>query len=77
MVPDPISMAYFTNFSHRPVRLYVYPLIVARQRIGKNAPIVTRERLGKNVTVATNTHATIEEMLDASFCVRSVSFQGK
>jgi hypothetical protein len=33
----------------------VYPLIVARQR------------LGRNVTAVTNTHATIEKLLDASF----------
>jgi hypothetical protein len=26
----------------------VYPLIVARQRLGKNPPIVVRQRLGKN-----------------------------
>jgi hypothetical protein len=37
---------------------------------------VARQRLGKNVTVATNTHATIE-LLDASFSVRSVSYQRK
>jgi hypothetical protein len=43
--------------------LYVYP------------PIVARQRLGKNVTAATNTHATIE-LLDA-FYMRSVSYQGK
>jgi hypothetical protein len=28
-------------------------------------PIVVRQRLGKNVTAATNTHATMEELLDA------------
>jgi hypothetical protein len=56
-----------------------YPPIVARQRLGKNHPIVARQRLGKyllivtrqrpgrNVTAVTNTHATIEELLDASF----------
>jgi hypothetical protein len=43
----------------------VYPLIVA----GK--------RLGKNVTAATNTHATIGELLEASFSMRSVSYQRK
>jgi hypothetical protein len=29
-------------------------------------PIAARQRLGKNVTAATNSHATIEELLDAS-----------
>jgi hypothetical protein len=41
------------NPSHQSVRLYVY------------SSIVDRQRLGKNVTAATNTHATIEELLDA------------
>jgi hypothetical protein len=45
----------------------VYPPIVARQRLGKNPLIVARQRLGRNVTAVTNTHATIEELLDASF----------
>jgi hypothetical protein len=44
------------------VCLYVYP------------PIVSRQRLCKNITAATDTHATIEELLDASFyAVRVVS----
>jgi hypothetical protein len=43
MTPKPISTAYFINSSHQFVGLYVYPLIVARQL------------LGKNVTAATNT----------------------
>jgi hypothetical protein len=34
--------------------------------------IVARLRLVKIVAAATNTHATIEELLDASFCMRSV-----
>jgi hypothetical protein len=51
MAPDPISTAYLVKQS---VCLYAYPYIVARQR------------LGKNITAATNTHETIEELLDAS-----------
>jgi hypothetical protein len=43
------------------------PLIVDRQRVGKNSPIVARQRLGRDVTAVTNTQATIEELLDASF----------
>jgi hypothetical protein len=46
--------------------------IVAKQRLGKNHLIVAR--LGRNVTAVTNTHATIEELFDASF---SMSYQGK
>jgi hypothetical protein len=30
-------------------------------------PSVARQRLGKNVTAATNTHATTEELLDATY----------
>jgi hypothetical protein len=45
--------------------MYMYPHIVAKQR------------LGKNVTAATNTRVTIEELLDASFYVPSVSYERK
>jgi hypothetical protein len=67
----------------------VYPPIVVRQRLGKNLlivsrqrldktpSIVTRQRLVRNVTAVTNTHATIEELLDASFSMWPVSFQRK
>jgi hypothetical protein len=47
-------------------RLCKCPLIVATQRLGINPLIVARQRLGRNVTTVTNTHATIEELLDAS-----------
>jgi hypothetical protein len=43
----------------------------------KNPPIVARQRLGRNVTAIKNTHATIEELLDASFSMWPVSYQGK
>jgi hypothetical protein len=42
----------------------VYPILVARQR------------LGKHVTAATNTHLTIE-LLDASFSMRLMAHQKK
>jgi hypothetical protein len=58
-------------------RLGKNPLILARQRLGKNPPIVDRQRLGRTVTAVTNTHARIEELLDASFSKRPVSYQGK
>jgi hypothetical protein len=54
-----------------------HPFIVARQRLGKNPPIVARQWLGENITAVTNTHATIEELLDASFLLWPVSYQGK
>jgi hypothetical protein len=47
------------------VCLYVYP------------PIVARQRIGTNVTTATNTHETIEELFDGSFSVWSVPYQGE
>jgi hypothetical protein len=53
------------------------PFIVARQRVGKNSLIVARLRLGRNVTAVTNTHATIEKLLDASFSMWPVSYQRK
>jgi hypothetical protein len=57
-------------------RLDKNPLIVARQRLGKNPPIV-KQRVGRNVTAVTNTHASIEELLDASFSMWPVSHPGK
>jgi hypothetical protein len=55
LMPDPIFMKLgitasepIQNPSHQSLRLYVYPPIAARQRLGKNCPIVTRQRLCKN-----------------------------
>jgi hypothetical protein len=53
------------------------PPIVARQRLCKILLIVARQRLVRNVTAVTNTHAIIEELLDASFSMWPVSYQGK
>jgi UDP-3-O-[3-hydroxymyristoyl] glucosamine N-acyltransferase len=58
-------------------RLGKNSLIVARQRLGKISLIVARQRLGRNVTAVTNTHLTIEELLDVSFSMWPLSFQGK
>jgi starvation-inducible outer membrane lipoprotein len=58
-------------------RLRKNPLIVDRQRLGKNLLIVARQRLGRKVTTVTNTHATIEELLGASFSMWPVSCEGK
>jgi hypothetical protein len=59
------------------VLVCVYPPIVARQRLDKNSPIAARQRLGRNFTAVTNTHSTIEELLDSSFSVWPVSYQGR
>jgi hypothetical protein len=53
-------MACFINVSHQSVCLDVY---------------VASQRLGKNFTAATNTHETIEDLLDALFSMESVSYQ--
>jgi hypothetical protein len=53
----------------------MYPAIVVTQRLGKNSLIVARQRLDKKVTAATNTHAATEELLDASFSMRSASYK--
>jgi hypothetical protein len=58
-------------------RLGKNPLIVARQQFFKNSLIVASQRLGRNVTAVKNTHATIGELLDASFSMWLVSYQGK
>jgi hypothetical protein len=52
------------------------PPIVARQWLGKSLLIVARQRLGRNLTALTNTHATIEELLEASFLEWPVSHEG-
>jgi hypothetical protein len=78
-IPEPIFMklciyiltleliwtAYFINPSHQSVCLY------------RICTPLSRQRLGKNVTAATNTHETGGELLDASFSMRSVSYQRK
>jgi hypothetical protein len=56
-------------------RLGKNTLIIARQRLSKNPPIVARQLLGSNVTAVTNTHATIEELLDMSFSMWPVSIE--
>jgi hypothetical protein len=65
MTSEPVSTAHFINLSQQSVCLYVYP------------PIVATQRFGKNVSAATSKQATIEELLDASFYMRSVSYQRK
>jgi hypothetical protein len=58
-------------------RLGKSPLIVASQRLGKYPPVDARQQLSRNVTVVTNTHATVEDLLDALFSTWPVSYQGK
>jgi hypothetical protein len=42
-------------------------LIVPRQRLGKYPLIVARQRLGRNFTAITNTHETLEEFWTRRF----------
>jgi hypothetical protein len=56
-------------------RLVKSPLIFARERLGKNPPIFASQRLDRNA--ATNTYATIDDLLNASFSMWPVSYQGK
>jgi hypothetical protein len=67
------SPALYHFIAARP-RFGKNPLIVARQRLSKNSLIVARQRLGRNVIAATNAHATIEELLDASFSMWPVLY---
>jgi hypothetical protein len=53
------------------------PLSLLGNGSAKIPLIVARQRLGTNVTAVTNTHATIEELLDASFSMWPESYQGK
>jgi hypothetical protein len=50
---------------------------VIKSRRMRWAGHVARQWPGGNVTAVTNTHATIEELLDASFSMWPVSYQGK
>jgi hypothetical protein len=51
--------------------------VCARARVSVYPFIVARQRLGSNVTAVTNTHATIEELMGASFSMWPVSYQEK
>jgi hypothetical protein len=77
MDPEPISTAFFINPSHQSVCLSVYPPIVTRQRLYIKIHVVARQQLGINITTATNIQATVEELLDVSFSMQSMSYEGK
>jgi hypothetical protein len=64
-IPEPVSVTYFVNPSLQSLCLCVYPHIVAMQR------------LGKGVMAGTNIDAIIEELLEALFSMRLVSYQRK
>jgi hypothetical protein len=47
--PESISTANFINISHQSVCLYVYPLIVARQRLGRHVPAAMNTRNNRRI----------------------------
>jgi hypothetical protein len=72
-----VCVCFYLSIYLSSQRLGKNPLIVDRQRLGKILLNVVRQQLCRNVTVVTNTHATIEELLEASFLMWPVSYQGK
>jgi hypothetical protein len=63
MAPEPISTAYFINPSHQSVSMCNPSLLLVNGSVNT----FQRQRI----------HATIDEFLDASFTMRSVSYQRK
>jgi hypothetical protein len=61
---ETILVAYFINPSHQSLCLYIYPLIVARRRLGIHVPAATNIR-------------NKEELLNESISMRCVSYQTK
>jgi hypothetical protein len=51
--------------------------MVARERLGKSPLIAAKQRLGKNIPTSKNTNSAIEVLLEPSFPLRSVLYQGK
>jgi hypothetical protein len=64
MASESISATYFINLAHQSVRLQLHPPVVDSQLV-------------ENITTATNTHATIEELLDACFLCGPCHIKGK
>jgi hypothetical protein len=61
MASEPILTSYFINLSNQWVFVFMcIPLIVARQRLDEHVP-------------AERTHATVEELLNATFSMLPVS----
>jgi hypothetical protein len=74
--PEPISTAYFINTSHLSVRLYVYPSYGRKEMARLNGSLHSVLGNGSvNKFPRQRIYATIEELLDASFSMLSVSYQ--
>jgi hypothetical protein len=50
IAPETISTAYFLNLSDQSLCLFVYPLIVARQRLGKKT-LLRNECTGNSIRI--------------------------
>jgi hypothetical protein len=74
MEPEPISTAYFINPAHQSVCLYVYASYCFNGSVNYIPPSVARQRPSKNLTATTN---ILNNRLDASFSMRTVSYQRK
>jgi hypothetical protein len=53
----------------------VYPQSLKAGIVEAEETAAARQRLGKHLPAATNTHVTIEELLDAEFSMRFMSYQ--
>jgi uncharacterized BrkB/YihY/UPF0761 family membrane protein len=69
MAHEPISTTYFITASYQNVCVFVCLYVYA--------PNVARQRISKSVIGAMNTHATGEELFDASFSLRLCRIKGK
>jgi hypothetical protein len=70
--PEPISTACFINSSCQSVCVYVY-LSLDKHPLSLLGNGSAKEK----VAAATNTHATIEELLDSALSMLFVSYKGK
>jgi hypothetical protein len=61
-----------------PSSLYIWVSVcvpLQSRIVGLQREAVARQRLGNHFPAATNRHATIEELLEAVFSMRSASYQ--
>jgi hypothetical protein len=78
MATEPISTAYVINSSHQSVSLYMHPSYRCKAMGRLSASVLSLLGNGSvNTFPQQRIHATIEELLDAPFSLRSVSFKGE
>jgi hypothetical protein len=75
MATEPVLTAYFINPFHQSVSVYLPLLLFLGQGSVKSIPpFIARQRLNKHFPHQ-RIHATVEKLLDVSFCMPSVSYQ--